>query len=141
MWELLELLLRRPELDDVTRAAILEAWDAEQGRRHERWLVTADRRTRYVEALTAFLALVMLVLTGAILAEQGHEWVAVALFGLIVAVTALFLGRSTGSAETGLARAGLMGALRGLFGSGGGAQQPQAVSPLPTADAGAGQLP
>ncbi|MFC4506645.1 MULTISPECIES: hypothetical protein [Streptomyces] len=109
-----ELLIRRADLNGPGKAALLEAWNAEQQRKHERLQRADEWKRQRFETVMGFLALIALLLTTVWLTQKGHEWVAVALIPLTLVVVAKFLGRPVTASEANLVGSGVTGAFRGL---------------------------
>ncbi|MEV7526790.1 hypothetical protein [Streptomyces sp. NPDC091371] len=109
-----ELLMRRADLDGPDQAALLEAWNAEQQRKHERLQRADDWKRQRFETVMGFFALLALLGATVWLAQNGQEWIAVVLAVLSLVVVGKFLGRPVTASEANLVGSAVTGAFRGL---------------------------
>lgn len=112
--DFLELLERRADLKGPAKAGVLEAWNAEQQRTHERLQRADEWKRQRFESWMGFLALVALLLSIVWLAQNGHEGLDAALIPLTLVVVAKFLGRPVTASEATLVRSGVTGVFRDL---------------------------
>ncbi|AKL70582.1 MULTISPECIES: hypothetical protein [Streptomyces] len=131
--DFLELLERRADLKGPAKAGVLEAWNAEQQRTHERLQRADEWKRQRFESWMGFLALVALLLSIVWLAQNGHEGLDAALIPLTLVVVAKFLGRPVTASEATLVRSGVTGVFRDLRQNLAPAQPAPAADPVPTA--------
>ncbi|MFJ6252618.1 MULTISPECIES: hypothetical protein [unclassified Streptomyces] len=132
--DIYQIALQRTDLDGPGKAAFLEAWNANQQRKHEREQRADERKQQRFETVMGFFALIALLSATVWLAQAGHAWIAVALIPPMVVVVAKFLGRPVTASEATLIGSGVNGAFRGLRQTmnGAGPQPAPAVGSTPT---------
>ncbi|MFB7383877.1 hypothetical protein, partial [Kitasatospora purpeofusca] len=136
LWDFYEHVVKRTDLDGASQATMMEVWNAERQRQHERKQLLHQR----FDSMLAYVAMATVLGVAYLLAKDGDTaktWLAAALIPPAVVLVGKFLNRPVTQLEANMVSAGTNGAF-GAFRRTLGASPPQPAAaagpPAPPVD-------
>ncbi|MEV7595794.1 hypothetical protein AB0O91_00205 [Kitasatospora sp. NPDC089797] len=144
VWDVYQLVLQQKDLDGPAKAALLERWDAEQQRKHERQQDAAARAQRRFEISAAVFVMISGLSAQVLLVRANQPWIAVALIAPLVVLVAKFPGRPVTKSDISMVALGIGDAFQSMRQAASSSPPPPpavaTASPAPSLGAGGGPV-